>query len=252
MQLSSAMRSIWECKTAKPFQGLKMQLQAYVQFSVLDEWNRYPDALDEICNDRQQHPGIIASIFFSLPLLGERMQSCFNLLQSNLCWSVLAALLLKTSWGWSSGNVTALDLACTYFLLVPHLYMLPSSTEQSCPVLTGHAHRAPISSSVSHDAQIPDNLSADLFQELNVAYPESGCFSLAGLGEPSGLGWDLNFVAEQLVCRLSLTLHLQCVCLRCCLHVFSLLSDNFSRQTWISVAQKNHQQLSVWGVACFP
>ncbi|EOA96526.1 hypothetical protein Anapl_11230 [Anas platyrhynchos] len=73
------------------------------------------------------------------------------------------------------------------------------STEQSCPVLTGHAHRAPISSSVSHDAQIPDNLSADLFQELNVAYPESGCFSLAGLGEPSGLGWDLNFVAEQLV-----------------------------------------------------
>jgi len=39
-----------------------------------------------------------------------------------------------------------------------------------------------------------------------VAFDGSGCFSLAGLEEPSGLGWDLGFAAvsaEQLVCRLS-------------------------------------------------
>lgn len=39
-----------------------------------------------------------------------------------------------------------------------------------------------------------------------MAFHESGCFSLAGLREPSGLGWDLDFAAvsaEQLVSRLS-------------------------------------------------
>ena len=39
-----------------------------------------------------------------------------------------------------------------------------------------------------------------------MAFHKSGCFSLAGLGEPSGLGSELDFAAvsaEQLVCRLS-------------------------------------------------
>lgn len=39
-----------------------------------------------------------------------------------------------------------------------------------------------------------------------MAFHRSGWFSFSGLGEPSGLGWDLGFAAvgaEQLVCRLS-------------------------------------------------
>lgn len=87
-----------------------------------------------------------------------------------------------------TGLVTwaALDPACVPPL--PHLCMLSSGSEKSC-LVPQHACRALISSSVSHDTRIPDDLSADFiffFEELNVAYPDSGCFSLMLLGSPQG------------------------------------------------------------------
>lgn len=66
--------------------------------------------------------------------------------------------------------------------------MLSSGSEKRC-LVPQHACRALISSSVSHDTRIPDDLSADFiffFEELNVAYPDSGCFSLMLLGSPQG------------------------------------------------------------------